>query len=177
MAVKEEGVQAEVKEAEPMKAINGGDAGAGGESKGTASGGGAAQTNYAGESHCYHCGEEGHWARNCPHLTAEQQEQLHIAVEGNEEQEDVESGHQLLHVSMLQADELPDNRAYLDGCSTVTAFKSKQYLENIRSVKRGVKINCNSGVMHTNEVGDYGTMNVWYIPDGIANIFSMNELE
>jgi len=24
---------------------------------------------------------------------------------------DVESGHQLLHVSMLQADELPDNRA------------------------------------------------------------------
>ena len=75
---------------------------------------------------------------------------------------------------MLQADELPDNRAYLDGCSTVTAFKSKQYLENIRSVKRGVKINCNSGVMRTNEVGDYGTMNVWYISDGIANIFSMN---
>jgi len=31
--------------------------------------------------------------------------------------------------------------------------------------------------MRTNEVGDYGTMNVWYIPDGIANIFSMNELE
>ena len=78
---------------------------------------------------------------------------------------------------MLQADELPDNRAYLDGCSTVIAFKSKQYLENIRSVKRGVKINCNSGVMRTNEVGDYGTMNVWYIPAGIANIFSMNELE
>ena len=78
---------------------------------------------------------------------------------------------------MLQADELPDNRAYLDGCSTVTAFKSKQYLENIRSVKRGVKINCNSGVMRTNEVGDYGIMNVWNIPDGIANIFSMNELE
>ena len=94
---------------------------------------------------------------DCPHLTAEQQEQLHIAVEGNEEQEDMESGHQLLHVSMLQADELPDNRAYLDGCSTVTAFKSKQYLENIRSVKRGVKINCNSGVMRTDEVGDYGT--------------------
>ncbi len=140
------------------------------------------RTNNAGESHCYHCGEEGHWARDCPHLTAKQQEQLHIAVEGNEEQEDAESGHQLLHVSMLQADELPDNRAYLDSCSTVTcstvtAFKSKQYLENIRSVKRGVKINCNSGVMCTNKVGDYGSMNMWYIPDGIVNIFSMNELE
>jgi len=78
---------------------------------------------------------------------------------------------------MLQADELPNNRAYLDGCSTVTAFKSKEYLENIRSVKQGVKINCNSGVMRTNKLGDYGSMNVWYIPNGIANIFSMNELE
>ena len=86
-------------------------------------------------------------------------------------------GHQFFHVSMLQADELPNNRAYLDGCSTVTAFKSKEYLENIRSVKQGVKINCNSGVMRTNKLGDYGSMNVWYIPNGIANIFSMNELE
>ena len=98
-------------------------------------------------------------------------------MEGNKEQEDVENGHQLLHVSMLQVDKLPANRVYLNRCSTVTAFKSKQYLENIRSVKRGVKINCNSGVMRTNKVGDYGSMNVWYIPDGIANIFSMNELE
>ncbi len=31
--------------------------------------------------------------------------------------------------------------------------------------------------MRTNKVGDYGAMNVWYIPDKIANIFSMNELE
>ena len=108
---------------------------------------------------------------------AEQQEQLHIAIEGSEEQDEEDAGHQLLHVSMLQADELPDNRAYLDGCSTVTAFKSKEYLNDIHSVKRGVKINCNLGVMRTNQVGSYGSMNVWYIPDGIANIFSMNELE
>ena len=106
------------------------------------------------ESHCYHCGKEGLWARDCPHLTVKQQEQLHITVEGNKDQEDVETGHQLLHVSMLQADALSDNSAYLNGCLTVTAFKSKQYLKNIHSVKWGVKINCNSGVMQTNNVGD-----------------------
>ena len=26
--------------------------------------------NNAGESHCYHCGEEGHWVRDCPHHVA-----------------------------------------------------------------------------------------------------------
>lgn len=156
MATKEEGVQAEVKEAEPMEATQEPEA--------------RAQEQQVEEARRERTMRE----RVTATIVAEKVtgQGTDIAVEGNKEQEDVESGHQLLHVSMLQADELPDNRAYLDGCSTVTAFKSKQYLENIRSVKRGVKINCNSGVMCTNEVGDYGTMNVWYIPDGIANIVS-----
>ena len=85
--------------------------------------------------------------------------------------------HQFFRVSMLQADELPDDRAYLDGCSTVTAFKPKKYLENLRRVKQGVKINCNSGGMRTNIMGDYGSMTAWFIPEGIANIFSMSELK
>ena len=135
---------------------NAGDAGAGGEVTGTPGGGGTPRTNNAGESHCYHCGEEGHWARECPHLTTEQQEQLHIVVEGNEDQDEAESGHQFFHISMLQADELPDNRAYLNGCSTMTAFKSKEYLENISSAKQGVKINCNSGVMRRTKWGSTG---------------------
>ncbi len=55
-------------------------------------------------------------------------------------------GHQLLNVSLLQGDALPDNRAYLDGCSTVTTFKMDKYLKNIRMVARGIRINCNAGV-------------------------------
>ena len=82
-----------------------------------------------------------------------------------------------LHISMLQADELPDNIAYLDGSLAVMAFKSKKHLKNIHMVKHRVKINCNPGMMNTNQQGDYGGVTAWYIPDWIANILSMTKLE
>ncbi len=44
-------------------------------------------------------------------------------------------------------------------------------------VPRGIKINCNAGAVMTDKRGKYGGLNVWYIPDGITNIFSMHELE
>ena len=55
-----------------------------------------------------------------------------MVTEGEEEQD--QEAHQFLHVSMLQADELLDYQVYLDGCSTVMAFKTKKYLEILRSV-------------------------------------------
>jgi len=122
-----------------------------------------------------------HWAYECPQLSSEQQAQLHMTVKGNEEaeeeQEGQSQGHQLLNVTLAQGGALPDNRAYLDGCSTVTAFKTDKYLKEIRTVRRGIKINCNAGVVSTNQMGRYENLKVWYIPDGIANIFSMHELE
>ncbi len=62
------------------------------------------------------------------------------------------------------------------------AFKTKRYFDNLRRVDQGVKINCNLGAMRTNKVGDFvghrfDSPNTWYIPEGIANIFSMSELE
>ena len=78
---------------------------------------------------------------------------------------------------MVQGEELPDWQAYLDGCLMVTAFKSKKHLTNIRIVACGVKIYCNTGNLKTIQQEDYGSMKVWYIPEGIANIFSMNKLE
>ncbi len=101
-----------------------------------------------------------------------------MVLEASEDQEEEgKTGHQFFHASLLQADALPDHRANLDGCSTMTAFKSKQYLSNIRTVDKGVKINCGLGALRSNQVGDYGSMNVWFIQQGIMNIFSMNELE
>ncbi len=51
-----------------------------------------------------------------------------------EEDKEGQMAHQFFRVSMLQADELPDDHAYLDGCSTMTAFKTNKYLENLRRV-------------------------------------------
>jgi len=93
------------------------------------------------------------------------------------EQEAAEDAHQLLHVTMTQGGELPDDRVYLDGCSTVTAFKIKRFLENIKTEEQGVRINCNAGAVTTNKRGTYRNLKVWYLPDGIANIILMNELE
>ncbi len=77
---------------------------------------------------------------------------------------------------MLQTDKLPNHRTYLDGCSTVTAFKTKKYLENLWRVNRGVKINCNSRALRTKILVDYGSMTMLFISEGIANLFSMSKL-
>jgi hypothetical protein len=85
--------------------------------------------------------------------------------------------HQLLNVTLLQGGSLPDHRAYLDECSTVTAFKRDKYLSGLEVMPTGIKINCNAGSVSTKQMGNYGRMKVCYIPDGIANIISMYELE
>ena len=38
-------------------------------------------------------------------------------------------------------------------------------------------MNCNAGSINTNRKGEYGRVEAWYIPEGIANILSMNEIE
>ncbi len=88
--------------------------------------------NQSGDSHCYNCGVLKHWAYKCPKLTTEQQSQLHMHIEAGDKGEAQEQeGHQLLNVALTQGEVLPNNRAYLNSCLTVTAFKSKKYLEGI----------------------------------------------
>ena len=97
---------------------------------------GESRTNSKGESHCFNCGLPSHWAYECPQLSNKQQAQLHMNVEAQEEEgrkeQEAQEGHQMLHVSLAQGGALPDDRAYLDECSTVTAFKSDKHLKNIK---------------------------------------------
>ena len=40
-----------------------------------------------------------------------------------------------------------------------------------------MQVNCNAGIIKTNRKGEYGRVEAWYMPKGIAKIFSMNEIE
>ncbi len=127
--------------------------------------------------HCYNCGAQDHWAHDCPELSSKQQVQLHMNVQGKVDTKEFEEGHQLLNVSLMQGETLPDKRAYLDGCSTVTAFTTDKYLRNLEMVEQGIKINCNAGVVTTNQKGTFGQLNVWYVLNRITNIFFMHKLK
>ena len=155
--------------------------GAGGDSVSTMTSrtAGETKTNSKGESHCINCKSPSRWAYKCPQLSGEEQAQLHMTVEGQQEgdEEQAQEGHQLLNVTLAQGEALPDNRAYLYSYSTVTAFKSDKHLKDIEAVRGGIKINCNAGAVTTNLRGTYEGLKVWYLPNGIANIFSMHELE
>ena len=76
--------------------------------------GSVASSNHNGETHCFHCGEEGHWANICPLLLEEQQSQLQMNTivedEGtDEENEDKkEKGSFMgIQVAMLQGKGTP----------------------------------------------------------------------
>ena len=100
-----------------------------------------------------------HIAYECPQLTANQQGQLHMNLEAlGENEEQQEKAHQLLNVALLQGGSLPGNQAYLDGCSTVAAFKTDKYLKGVRTLPTGIKINCNLGTVSINLIGNYRKM-------------------
>ena len=89
------------------------------------------------------------------------------ADEGNEDAKE-KGSFMGIQVAMLKVKELPSNRAYLDNCSTVTAFKTAKCIRNIKTKKKGMKVNCNAGSIKTNRKGAYGRVESWYIPKGIA---------
>ncbi len=120
------------------------------------------RTNQSSDSHCYNCGTTDHWAYECSDLTADQQAKLHMHIEAGEaeELEVLGEAHQLLNVSLMQGDALPNNWTYLDKCSTMSAFKTDKYLKDIKMLPHGIKINCNAGAVVTNKMGSFGRMNV-----------------
>ncbi len=83
----------------------------------------------------------------------------------------------MMHVSIIQGGQLPDNQAYLYGCSTVTALRNNKFLSKIWWVEVGIEIDCNTSAVVTNKKGKFGWLGVWYLSNSIANFFFMQKLK
>ena len=66
---------------------------------------------------------------------------------------------------------------YFDSCSTINVFKNSKYLSDIYKSDRSLKVICNAGTIDIREQDAFGSLPVLNMPEGIANIFSMPELE
>jgi hypothetical protein len=75
---------------------------------------------------------------------------------------------------MGQGPSIPKTWILLDSQSTIDVFQNKSLLKNIRDRGGTMDINCTAGVTTPRMVGDLpGYGEVWYHPDGIANILSL----
>ena len=70
-----------------------------------------------------------------------------------------------------------NNRILIDSQSTIDVFKNREYLTDIKTVKKGCKIQCNAGIVMVNKKGMFGSIPVWYHPEGVANILSLKTLK
>ena len=106
---------------------------------------------------------------------------MNLGTQDEGEDEETDEASLLLQFALLQGSKneglLDEDRAYLDSCSTINAFKNSRYLSNIQRSGRPLKINCNAGTMVIKEEGTYGGLQVLNMPEGITNIFFIPELE
>jgi hypothetical protein len=77
-------------------------------------------------------------------------------------------------------DRLPKTWILLDNLSTVNTFYNKAFLKDIWMTTCCMRVRCNAGWTVTNLLGRLPSGypgEVWYNPDGIANILSLADAE
>jgi hypothetical protein len=97
-----------------------------------------------------------------------------VLMQGAEELSTVES------FQFAQVDgRLPSTWMLLDNQSTVNIFCNQALLRDIKATDRCMHVRCNAGWTVTNLIGRFPGYpgEVWYNPDGIANILSLANAE
>ena len=111
---------------------------------------------------CWFCGKTGHFKYNCPDFLKAKDVNVTFCcniAHSSDEPERI-------------FDILADNQA------TVSIFKEKELLKNIRKIKEKVTINGIGGKIIVNEIGDYDFFGeVYYSPNASANVLCFHDLQ
>ena len=130
---------------------------------------------------CHKCKQKGHYANECQNEAVESVNATNgtTATETDAEEStavgesNVESplGFALTAISRP----IPSTWILLDNQSTIDVFSNKNLLSDIHTCDRIMNIHCNAGTQQTSEMGTLaGYGEVWYHPNGIANIISLS---
>jgi hypothetical protein len=119
---------------------------------------------------CYNCQRYGHYAGPaCPSTADSGVTMLQVQHPEDHEYSLTQYNH-----SDNQRVFLPDNWILLDSCSTISIFRTRGFLRNIRKSPRPMRVLTNGGIQISTLIGDvkeFGT--IWYNPKSLGNILSL----
>jgi hypothetical protein len=159
--------------------------GRGGGGRGNPGRGGRGGGRGWGRGNCCRCGQPGHFASECPAPTPrappeETAEQMLMSGVENDEFDDTDFVFHQLDESQYESERkhIPKAWILLDNQSTVDVFANGDLMRDIHTTTRSMTIRCNAGVTRTNMIGRVEGYpgEVWYNPNGIANILSLSNV-
>lgn len=171
----EEQLGAAVAPADKMGGGAGGEEDTGGRVAGKAARTPQWRLNSMGKHRYFACGSDDHWASECPHITDEQQAQLHMMQELDmgdyDEGEEAAQYFQKFETKVV----------YLDSCTMSSTFVvvGEDNSTNVKCVKGGLKyhpMQHGKGKDDLDWRGDFGRLKVWAMKDGIVNTLSLGEM-
>ena len=126
---------------------------------------------------CFNCNKKGHYVNECPDDTEiEQGVQMMHVVEGYEEDEEYESQYVFVQ-SDPKYSHIPSTWLLLDSCSTVSVFKTREYVGNIRKGTRTLIALTNGGQQKSKDVADtHHFGQVWFNEESMANILALADV-